>query len=200
VERTREPARRRDLARLRRAPCGMWRARAHAMHKTLLGPILVVSLLAATGCKSEAKKALEGCDATNGTTSDGLKTCFEAWKQYSEEPEWGDITRSFDARLEEACKDDKRIKDCDEYCPKRIKDPGPKNKTMALSMCVAKGYGTLDGKVTDKKPPVVSEMSPEVIEPCVVECKPHAANPSSPEYQGCFSACKTKKVAELNAR
>lgn len=171
--------------------------------KTSMTWVIGATLLAGVvGCQSEAAKALEACQATNATTTESLEVCYEAWKKYADEPEFGELTESFDFRVEDACKYPNRIKDCDEYCPKRIQDPGPKNKTKTLSMCVAKGYGTLDGKLTSKKdmPKLYGDMSPEVIEPCVVECRPLAANPHSAEYQSCFSGCKTKKIAELNAR
>lgn len=159
-----------------------------------------VTLVMLGGCTSKAKKALGECQKADGTSSAGLKTCHEAWKAHAEAPEFSSLTEAFDLRLDAACKDTSRIKDCDTYCPLRIADPGPKYKTLTLSMCAMRGYGTIDGQVTTSKPARVSAMSPEVIEACVSECRDKASNPSSPEYQGCFSSCKTRKVSELNSR
>lgn len=163
---------------------------------------LVVGLslsLGAAAC-SKSKAALDRCKKADTTSAEGLKLCQEAWKAHAESSEFTSLTEEFDKRLDAACKDSSRLKDCDTYCPLRIAEPGPKYKTMTLSMCAMKGYGSIDGTVTNAKPARYSTMSPEVVEPCVTECTSKFSNPSSPDYQSCISSCKVRKAAELNQR
>lgn len=160
--------------------------------------VALVLALAALGC-SKSKAALEECREAPQKTAAGLKTCSEAWRAHADSGEFYELTSELDKRLDAACKDSSRVKDCDTYCPIRIADPGPRNKSITLSMCVLKGYGTLDGQVAKTRPARFSESSPEVIEACVSRCGGRSgANPSSATYKSCFAECKVKKAAELN--
>ncbi len=159
---------------------------------------LLAAVVASTGC-SKSKAALKECQASDATSAAGLEVCYQAWKKYSDSSDFVSLTTEFDKRVTAACQDSARIKDCDKYCPLRITDPGPKYKTTTLSMCALKGYGTIDGQVTDKKPAVVTVNSPEVIEGCVSECKKKYPD-TNDEYFACFRSCKLRKVQEMNAR
>lgn len=170
----------------------------HIVTSLGLGLGLALSLVG-TGC-SKSKAALDKCKKADSTSAEGLKVCQEAWKAHADSSEFGDLTQEFDKRLDAACKDSARIADCDTYCPLRITDPGPKYKTMTLSMCALRGYGSIDGQVTNTKPARYGPNSPEVLNPCMTECRAKSDNPSSPEYQSCLAMCKVRKAAELNQR